>query len=194
MSRYVLSVFCFWLLILSFGLLVYGCQNGQKQIEEGCEVDCVDSVTYDYHTMTPSGEFYGRLMLMQMMDTLNIIRHVKNDSVVSEWVLRYPVYRFVCGNLTGDGMPEIMVGVIKKTHYQKDVGRRLFIFKLHRGDFIRPLWLGSRVGQPLKDFCLEHDSVKSYIHTWEYTFDGKDIEVAYEYKGFGLKFMNYIKN
>lgn len=187
------SVFGFWLLAFSLLLLAVSCQNGYKQIEERCETICVDSLTYDYHIVNSDGEYEGRLMLVQMTDTLNIIRHIRNDSVVSEWALRYPVYRFICGNLAGDEMPEIMAGVVKKTHYQKDMGRRLFIFKLHRGEFIRPLWLGSRVGQPLKDFCLEHDSITDYIHTWEHTVDGKDIEVAYVYEGFGLKFKEYLK-
>ena len=49
-------------------------------------------------------------------DSLYILHHLI-DVGQSSWELPYPVYRFDCGDLTGDSCPEIAVGVIKATRY-----------------------------------------------------------------------------
>lgn len=99
----------------------------------------------------------------------------------------YPVYRFDCGDLTGDGIPEVCIGVTKPTRYWP-VGRRLFIYHLFHGRYIRPLWMGSRVGRPLLDFTVCRDSVPARIHTEEYGPDSAIIRNEYILQGFGLQF------
>ena len=162
-----------------------GC--GQKQKEAVREYGVVqeDSVTYSYSSTI--GE--GVLRLVAVTDSTNRIEHLKGDSVVDTWKLDYPVYRFTCGDMTGDSIPEVLVGTIKATRYRPEKDKRLFIFHLYKGQFIRPLWLGSRVGCPLIDFKVETDSMPNLVHTWERKENGDTIEALYQLKGFGLKYV-----
>ena len=58
------------------------------------------------------------------------------------------MYRFCTGDVDGDGSMDALVGVIKKTRFHQEEGRRIFIFKQVDGK-VRPLWLGSRLGAEL---------------------------------------------
>ena len=162
-----------------------GC--GQKQKEAVREYGVVqeDSITFRYSSTI--GE--GVLRLVAVTDSTNRIEHLKGDSVVDTWKLDYPVYRFTCGDMTGDSIPEVLVGTIKATRYRPEKDKRLFIFHLYKGQFIRPLWLGSRVGCPLIDFKVETDSMPNLVHTWERKDNGDTIEALYQLKGFGLKYV-----
>ena len=164
-----------------------GCR--QKETEREYSLVQVDSVTFRYSSTI--GE--GILRLVAVTDSTNCIEHVRGDSVVDTWKLDYPVYRFTCGDMTGDSIPEVLVGTIKATRYRPEKDKRLFIFHLYKGRFIRPLWLGSRVGCPLIDFKVETDTVPNLVHTWERK-DGDTIEVLYQLKGFGLKFLKRAPN
>lgn len=130
----------------------------------------------------------GRLELLHLEDSLNVIIHICGKDTLDRWEIKHPVYRFECGDLTGDNLPEIAVGVEKRTKYHKENGKRLFIFHLYNGRLIRPLWLGSRVGAPLADFEMDRSSEPARIHTWEVLEDGSQIQRLYTYNGFGLKY------
>jgi len=129
---------------------------------------------------------YGSLALRRISDTLNIIEHFNGDSIISQWELRFPVYRFDYGDLNGNGQNEIVVGVTKKTRYW-DEGNRLFIYKLYNGRQIRPLWLGSRLGGDILDFRIDRTITPAQIITTE---DYKDsiVTAVYSLGGFGLRF------
>lgn len=133
------------------------------------------------------------ISLQKLSDSLYVIKSKINGKLVSSWQLEYPVFHFECGDINGDGVQEIAVGVIKKTRYWHETGKRIFLFKLFQGQLIRPLWLGSRVGYPLVSFHLERDSVPMMIHTVELKTDSTLTEALYRNKGFGLKFVKYIK-
>ena len=154
---------------LSILFLLFGCQH---ESQPAYTLVQQDSATCIYHTSR--------------------IEHVRGNSIVSSWTLNYPVYRFTCGDVTGDSIPEIIVGPVKATRYRREKDKRLFIFHLYKGTHIRPLWLGSRVGCPLIDFKVETDTTPNTIHTWERKANGDTIEVLYRQHGFGLKFVRYI--
>ena len=161
-----------------------GCGQRQEEAVREYSVVQVDSVTCQYRCAI--GE--GVLRLVSVTDSTYSIEHVVNGKVADTWTLNYPVYRFTCGDMTGDSIPEVLVGTIKTTKYRHSKDRRLFIFHLYKGRFIRPLWLGSRVGSPLIDFEVMTDTVPNLVHTWERNKDGDTIEILYRYKGFGLKY------
>ncbi len=129
------------------------------------------------------------LRLEKESDSLFRVCHLIGDSTADVWTLRHEVYRFDCGDMTGDGLPEIVVGVTKPTRYRPQNDRRLFIFHLYDGRLIRPLWLGSRLGGRLMDFVVERDSVPAMVHSWEADNDGCVTERIYRYEGFGLRFV-----
>ena len=143
----------------------------------------------------------GVVRLDQVNDSLHFLRFLRNDSVVSEWRLKYPVYQLDHGDLDGDGKEEIAVGVIKSTRYFKNKGKRLFIFQLNSYDHIRPLWMGSRAGSELIDFHIERDSVPARVIT-QNVYDARifpDSITSQNFKGirfklgeFGLDFENYV--
>lgn len=148
-------------------------------------VACTDIPRYTYRNS--KGE--KRVISLECVnDSLYILHHTVNGTSVSDWKLPYPVYRFECGDLTGDGIPEIAVGVIKPTRYFPRPEKRLFLFKLYKERWIRPLWLGSRLARPLMDFQMVRDSVPARILTTERKADGSFVQALYRQEGFGLIF------
>lgn len=181
----------FLLLVLTFMLPTVYMQNNGKATLSLTDTETEYVYTANSHTY--------RIWIERITDSLYVLHHETEGKELSSWELPYPVYRFCCGNLTGDRTPEIAVGVIKPTRYFKDSAKRLFLFKLYHGKLIRPLWLGSRVGYPLEDFRIEpptpEDSLNSdllHIHTIERKHDGTLVEAIYRYGGFGLKFKHYL--
>ena len=168
-------------------LLLFGCLH---ESQPAYTLVQQDSATCIYHS--PTAE--GTIRLVATSPSTSRIEHVRGNSIVSSWTLNYPVYRFTCGDVTGDSIPEIIVGPVKATRYRREKDKRLFIFHLYKGTHIRPLWLGSRVGCPLIDFKVETDTMPNMIHTWERKNNGDTIEVLYRQYGFGLKFVRYITN
>jgi hypothetical protein len=129
--------------------------------------------------------------LVQYSDSLYSLQLYAADSLRSEWALKYPIYRFDYGDVNGDGIPEVAVGPVKTTRFDPKPDKRLFLFKITEDLYIRPLWLGSRVGQPLEDFRLRGNP--AIVRTIEREQNGTYLVAEYRYKGFGLEFEKYIK-
>jgi hypothetical protein len=121
---------------------------------------------------------------------ISSLKRLDKSGIISEWKLNYPVFHFERGDIDGDGTEDILVGVIKPTRYDSVVRKRIFIFKLVDG-YIRPMWLGSRVSQPLEDFKVIHTPTLNYIRTIEQESNGLFLVADYKWKGFGLRFMKY---
>lgn len=133
----------------------------------------------------------GRVELKHVNDTLNLIRYYIGGKLSDEWRLDCPVYNFECGDLTGNGVPEITVGVIKSARYSRYVSKRLFIFKLYDERYVRPLWLGSRMAHDLIDYHLDISADGRFIDTTERTMKGDTLQLRYRTAAFGLKFVEY---
>ena len=178
-----------WLVFVAAALICVLSGCNAKNGGDVLRVERVNDSLFAYSTADGRGE----LRLVGVNDSTHIIRHEVYGSVADEWQLAYPVFRFDCGDLTGDGLPEVAVGVVKPTRYWPQPDRRLFIFHLFHGRLIRPLWLGSRVGGRLVDFCFERDSVPAMVHTWESVGDSDTpVERLYVMNGFGLKYYKQI--
>ena len=105
--------------------------------------------------------------------------------------LPYPVYRFLAADITGDGIPEIAVCIIKTTDFDKEERKRLFLFQI-RDKYIQPLWLGSKMPLPLVDFKLVENSTGQFIITLEEK-NGKFAMAKYKYDAdkFGPQWLEY---
>lgn len=171
---------------LCVAILPLGCVH-ECDTDYGLEME--DSTTCRYRTSGTEGV----LKLAVANDSVNEILHLVGSDTVDRWTLNYDVYRFDCGDLTGDGVPEVAAGTVKSTRYRPNKDKRLFIYHLYDGRYIRPLWLGSRVGRPLIDFRVEKDSIPNLVHTWEVGDDGDTVQALYKLKGFGLKFYRYLE-
>jgi len=134
-----------------------------------------------------------KITLEQKSDTSFSLNLTISDSLISSWAINYPIYRFDFGDITGDGIPEIAVGVIKSTRFDPELAKRLFLFRITDDFYIRPLWLGSRVGQPLVDFRIVSSEEGNRIRTIEREQSGKYLLAEYRWRGFGLEFKQYIK-
>lgn len=112
-----------------------------------------------------------------------------NDSLywLNDWRLPYPVYQFQTGDINGDGEIDAMVGVVKKTRFYQETGRRLFIFKQVNGK-VRPLWLGSKLGGILEDFRYKDGKIRAL----ESTTDSLYVVSDYKWSSFGMKFDHFI--
>jgi len=97
------------------------------------------------------------------------------------------VYRFCTGDVDGDGSIDALVGVVKKTRFHQEEGRRIFIFKQIDGK-VRPLWLGSRLGATLVDFRF----VDGCIRALETDSKGKYGVTDYRWNDFGPAFERFI--
>lgn len=165
--------------------------------------ECISLIALSQNVISSFDYSYGRykasVQLMKFPER-HIVRHVVDGDVVSEWTIRHPVYRFCCGDITGDGFPEIAVGVEKSTRYRKDVAKRLFLFKLYRHRLIRPLWLGSHLGMPLQDFSIvrreskDESTTRCDVLAIVTDQTGQSRRAVYEYKGFGLKFVRFLEH
>lgn len=124
---------------------------------------------------------------------INYLQCQIGDSITSSWPLRYPVYKFLKGDVNNDGQEDIAVGVIKSTRYDSVARKRLFLFQV-RNKAIIPLWLGSSLGHPLEDFAIRaaDDSV-IVIRSVEKENNDHYLVAEYEWYGFGLSFRKYIK-
>lgn len=125
------------------------------------------------------------------------------DSTTDRWRLPYPVYQFQVGDVDGNGSADAMVGVIKKTRFHRENGRRLFIFKNYRGR-VRPLWMGSKLGGELVDFrFMPADSMLTtaegadrrppLIRALETGADGRYAITDYQWEEFGMAFYRFIE-
>lgn len=127
-------------------------------------------------------------------DSLSELKLFVDGTLNSVWELKYPVYKVDFGDIDGNKIPDILVGTIKPTRYYHKFDKRLFIFKITDRYYIRPLWLGSRVSQPLENFrFIENEFSDNIIRTIEKEQNGNFMVAEYKWKGFGLKFEKYIQ-
>lgn len=131
-----------------------------------------------------------QVWLESVNDSTNIVRLSVDGVSADSLLLPFPVYRLDGGDLDGDGIPEICIGVVKSTKYWKDAARRLFIYRLYHGKYLRPLWLGSRVGHRLEDFRVDRTSSPAIVLTDELLNDSVVIHQKYTLRGFGLRILN----
>ena len=131
------------------------------------------------------------------LETVNDTLHylvLTTGSEQDRWPLPYPVYQFQTGDVDGNGTVDALVGVIKKTRFHREVGRRLFILKNYHGH-VRPLWMGSKLGGILQDFRYVEPTgtdKAGIIRALETTADGQYVVSDYRWDDFGLSFVRFL--
>jgi len=109
-----------------------------------------------------------------------------NDSTVDLWRLKYPVYRFCTADISGDGIDEALVGVIKKTKYFDKTDKRLFIYQNRNGKIDR-LWMGSKIGGHIVDFGVRNGNVVCVSKTDDEKYSVIELALS----RFGLSFIKF---
>lgn len=114
-----------------------------------------------------------------------------NNQVLDRRLIRNNIYQFKIADVNSDSINDILIGVIKPTRFHRNADKRLFIYTIDDNKII-PLWLGSRVSQPLVDFTTV-DKNNTVIKTIEKEKSGNYLVAEYKWNKFGLKFIKYIK-
>ncbi len=92
-----------------------------------------------------------------------------------------------CGDVQGDGTMDIAITVYKKTRFHPVEAKRPFFYYLNNGNLV-PLWRGSRLSRPFRDFVLadlDQDGADEIL-SLEETLEGKGILALYDWAGFGF--------
>lgn len=113
-----------------------------------------------------------------------------NGRMIDHKIFRYKPYRFDTADVDQDGSTDIIVGLIKPTHFDPIESKRLFILQI-KDNHIIPMWLGSKVCQELVDFKT---SSNGHIVTLEQTTKGNFAIGDYFWQSFGLALDNYQYN
>jgi len=105
----------------------------------------------------------------------------------------YEIFHMETGDVNHDGKTDICMGIIKPTPFDSVFKKRLFIFQIDR-DYIRPLWLGSRLVYPMEEFKICKDSDRYTIKTIE----RQNIDLfcinEYRWESFGMSFLRKHKD
>lgn len=136
-----------------------------------------------------NSSFSGRVSFEELTTTTGFKVLLKSESgeVLDQTIFRYEPYRFDTLDVNRDGRTEIIVGVIKSTHFDPTDKKRLFILRID-DNHIRPLWMGSKVCQELIDFKALHNGM---IQTLERTSAGGFSIGNYYWRSFGLTLDQY---
>lgn len=100
----------------------------------------------------------------------------------------YDVFEMETGDVNHDGRTDICIGIIKPTPFDPVLKKRLFIFQIDR-DYIRPLWLSSRLVRPLEEFAVLSNDEGCRIRTIERENTDMFCINEYKWESFGMTFI-----
>ncbi len=99
----------------------------------------------------------------------------------------YEIFQMNIGDVNHDGKVDICIGIIKPTPFDPILKKRLFIFQIDR-DYIRPLWLSSRLVKPLEEFIVCYQNNKYTIKTIEKMNNYLFCINEYRWESFGMSY------
>jgi hypothetical protein len=101
----------------------------------------------------------------------------------------YEIYAMETGDVNHDGRTDICIGIIKPTPFDPAIRKRLFIFQID-SNYIRPLWLSSRLVHPLEEFKIIRNMAGSeFILTIEKESKSTFCLNEYNWKSFGMSYI-----
>ena len=97
----------------------------------------------------------------------------------------YRPWKLMVADVDGDGIPEIVVGVYRKSNYTPAWARSIFVMTFDGKELIRK-WMGSSMGRPLFDFTFAPEKTQRLI-TIQEAIDGQQVLSSWDWSGFGFR-------
>jgi hypothetical protein len=103
----------------------------------------------------------------------------------------YQVFELAEGDINRDGKTDFCIGIIKPTPFDKTYKKRLFIFQIDQ-DYIRPLWLSSRLANTLETFVVVEENDSVVVKTIEIKKENEYCIHQYKWGSFGMVYQKEI--
>ncbi len=97
-------------------------------------------------------------------------------------------WKLMVGDVDGDGLDEISIGVYKESPLHPVMAKRPFFYNFNGEDLV-PKWRGSRLSRPFEDyilFDLDKDRIMEVVSV-EYLEDGTQVLNSYKWREFGFE-------
>jgi len=140
--------------------------------------------------------FFNGKVTVERIEKLNKYRISIFDSKtgnIDRIYTPYEVFEMETGDVNRDGKTDICIGIIKPTPFDPVLKKRLFIFQIDR-DYIRPLWLSSRLVNPLVEFKVLNNNKDCRIRTVEKRKKGLFCIREYRWESFGMSYLKVIND
>ncbi len=156
---------------------------------------CTNSTYFSKSIPIRDAYFKGKV-IVEKIEKLDKYRITIIDSVTggSDHIYTpYDVFEMETGDVNHDGRTDICIGIIKPTPFDPVLKKRLFIFQIDR-DYIRPLWLSSRLVRPLEEFAVLSNDDGCRIRTIERENTDMFCINEYKWESFGMTFIKTRNN
>lgn len=111
-----------------------------------------------------------------------------NKEIYREDFTEYKPWKIVVGDIDGDKIDEISIGVYKTSPLHLVMAKRPFIYSF-KNNKLEPKWKGSRLSKPFKDylfFDIDKDGIDEIVAI-EILKNEKNTINTYKWKGFGFE-------
>lgn len=167
-------------------LYIHGSQMSEYIVKEGIRDFRLGDVNGDSQaeliilTGRKKDEYGEELIVLAIEEEIIEISR-KDFSHINPW-------KIAVGDIDGDGIDEISIGVYKESPLHPVMAKRPFIYSYKDGS-IQPKWRGSRLSKPFTDYDfydLDNDGIDELIAI-EIMEDNSKVINSYKWKGFGLE-------
>ena len=110
-----------------------------------------------------------------------------NRKIIDRIYTPYEVFQMEAGDVNHDKKLDVCLGIIKPTPFDSVLKKRLFIFQIDSG-YIRPLWLSSRLVNPLECFRVIQKPENTFIRTIEKQGKENYCVREYNWESFGMTY------
>lgn len=179
-------------LFISIGILLIGVSflsfsKGNHPMDPLDEhIESIGITDYTMGNVIGDGENYLVGLIQEDIAILSLSEgftevYRKNYSHLKPW-------KIALGDVDGNGIDEISMGVYKESPLHPVMAKRPFIYSFIDGE-MQPKWRGSRLSRPFIDYDfydIDHDGVDELISI-EILKEGRNLINVYKWKGFGFE-------
>lgn len=117
-----------------------------------------------------------------------VIYSSDNEEIYREDFTELKAWKVAIGDIDGDRIDDISIGVYKETLFHPVMAKRPFIYSFRTAS-LQPKWRGSRLSKPFIDYIfhdIDKDNIDELISI-EILNNGDKLINTYKWKGFGFE-------